>query len=245
MVRVGVGGGVDGPGRIGLRQTGYDPGNMVTAYSTSPMAVVTQLDPMDIVFTIPEDDIGPVAQRVGPGGGGLPVTAYDRTGGTALSQGTLSTLDNVIDNTTGTVKAKARFANANGALFASQFVNITMLVNTLENQVVVPATAVRHGPQGDFVWVLQPDKTVKARTVKVGPGTTETVSIASGLQIGETVITDGGDRLREGAKVVLPGQRPAGGAGGKSGPDGGQGHGHHRHGQGGGNGGGGGAPSDG
>jgi len=234
-------------GRVGLRQTGFDPGNLVTANSTSPMAVVTQLDPMDIVFTIPEDDIAQVAQRVGVGGG-LPVTAYDRSGGTVLAQGTLSTLDNVIDNTTGMVKAKARFANAGGALFPSQFVNITMLVTTLENQVVVPTTAVRHGPQGDFVWVLQADKTVKARTVKVGPGGAETVSIASGLQLGETVITDGGDRLREGAPVILPGQRP-GGSGGPAGAPGGwqgKGHGgHHKHGQGGGSGGGGAAPSDG
>jgi multidrug efflux system membrane fusion protein len=216
-------------GRIGLRQTGFDPGNLVTANSTSPMAVVTQLDPMDIVFTVPEDDIAQIAQQVGTAGGGLAVTAYDRSGGTVLAQGKLSTLDNVIDNTTGTVKAKARFANASGILFPSEFVNITMLVTTLEGQVVVPTTAVRHGPQGDFVWVLQADKTVKARAVKVGPGTNETVSIASGLQVGETVITEGGDRLREGAPVILPGQKPGGAAGGPGGHGG-----HHRHGGGGG-----------
>jgi multidrug efflux system membrane fusion protein len=216
-------------GRVGLRQTGFDPGNLITANSTSPMAVVTQLDPMDIVFTVPEDDIDEITQQVGTAGGGLAVTAYDRSGGTQLAQGKLSTLDNVIDNTTGTVKAKARFDNASGILFPSEFVNITMQVKTLEGQVVVPTTAVRHGPQGDFVWVLQPDKTVKARTVKVGPGAAETVSIASGLQVGETVITEGGDRLREGAPVILPGQKPAapGGAPGGHG-------GHHRHGAGGG-----------
>jgi multidrug efflux system membrane fusion protein len=147
------------------------------------------------------------------------VAALDRAGGTVLAQGRLATLDNVIDTTTGTVKARANFANPAGALFPSQFVNVTMLVSTLENQVIVPTTAVRHGPQGDFTWVLQPNKTVKSRPVKVGPGTAESVSHASGLAVGETVITDGGDRLRDGAKVILPGQRPSFGAGGG---------GHHR-----------------
>jgi membrane fusion protein, multidrug efflux system len=215
-------------GRVGLRQ--IDPGNQITANASTPMVVLTEVDPISVVFSLPEDAIPSVTKNAGPGGGGLPVTALDRAGGTALAQGKLATLDNVIDTTTGTVKARANFANPAGALFPSQFVNVTMLVSTLENQVIVPATAVRHGPQGDFVWVLQPDKTAKSRPVKVGPGTAETVSIASGLQVGETVITDGGDRLKDGAKVTLPGQRPGFGAGGG---------GHHRHP------GGGGAPSTG
>ncbi len=113
------------------------------------------------------------------------------------------------------------FPNKAGALFPNQFVNIVLLVDTLKNQVVVPTTATRHGPQGDFVWVLQPDHTVKVRLVKVGPGTPETVSIVSGLNVGESVITDGGDRLQDGASVILPG------AGGKGG--GGKGS-HGRHG---------------
>jgi multidrug efflux system membrane fusion protein len=110
----------------------------------------------------------------------------------------------VIDTTTGTVKGKARFPNPNAALFPNQFVNVTVLVDTLKNQVIVPTTAIRHGPQGDFVYVLQTDSTVKVRQVKSGPSTGESTSIASGLSAGETVITEGGDRLRDGAAVTLP-----------------------------------------
>ncbi len=201
-------------GQVGLRQ--IDPGNQITANAATPIAVVAQIDPIAVIFSLPEEDIPAVRRNTGAAGGGLPVTALDRAGGTVLARGALATLDNTIDVTTGTVKAKARFANPAGALFPNQFVNVTMLVDTLQNQVIVPTTATRHGPAGDFVWVLQADKTVKARPVVLGPGTAETVSIASGLKVGETVITEGGDRLREGAKVTLPGQRPnAGGAGGR------------------------------
>ena len=207
-------------GRVGLRQV--DAGNQITANQTTPFTVVTQLDPITVVFSVPETAIGPIARQ---GASGLPVTVYDRSGGEVLATGKLLTLDNLIDPTTGTVKAKASFANGGGALFPNQFVNVIVLVDTLNNQIVVPTTAVRHGPQADFVWVLQPDKTVKQRSVKVGPGTSETVSIVSGLNVGETVITDGGDRLRDGAKVILPSQGPGGGYG----PGGGAGAGGHRH----------------
>ncbi|MGI8840514.1 MAG: MdtA/MuxA family multidrug efflux RND transporter periplasmic adaptor subunit [Caulobacteraceae bacterium] len=204
-------------GRVGLRQ--IDPGNQITANASTPIAVVTEIDPIAVIFSLPEEDIPAVRRNTGAAGGGLPVTALDRAGGSVLARGALATLDNTIDITTGTVKAKARFANPAGALFPNQFVNVTMLVDTLRNQVIVPTTATRHGPAGDFVWVLQADKTVKATPVTVGPGTAETVSIASGLQAGQTVITEGGDRLREGAKVTLPGQRQGGGGAG----------GHRRH----------------
>ena len=192
-------------GRVGLRQ--IDPGNEITANESTPFAVVTQIDPITVIFSVPESAIGPIEQH---GGAGLQTTALDRAGGTVLGTGSLSTLDNLIDTTTGTVKARALFHNVGGRLFPNQFVNVTLLVDTLKNQVIVPTTAVRHGPQGDFVWVLQGDQTVKSTPVKVGPGTPETVSIVSGLQVGETVITDGGDRLRDGGTVVLPGQGPAG-----------------------------------
>jgi multidrug efflux system membrane fusion protein len=205
---------IDAPiaGRVGLRQ--IDPGNQITANASTPMVVLTEVNPISVIFSLPEEDIAAVRRNAGPTGGGLPVTALDRAGGTPLAQGRLATLDNVIDTTTGTVKARANFVNPAGALFPSQFVNVSMLVSTLENQVIVPTTAVRHGPQGDFVWVLRSDKTVKSRPVKVGPGTAETVSIATGLAVGETVITDGGDRLKDGAAVTLPGARPGFGAGG-------------------------------
>jgi multidrug efflux system membrane fusion protein len=206
-------------GRIGLRQ--IDPGNQITANEATPFAVVTQMNPITVIFSVPESAIGPIEQH---GGAGLATTALDRAGGTVLAQGKLATLDNLIDTTTGTVKARALFPNAGGKLFPNQFVNVTLLVDTLRGQVTAPTTAVRHGPQGDFVWVLQPDQTVRAQPVKVGPGTPETVSIDSGLKVGDPVITDGGDRLKEGAKVVLPGQAPRGG------PEGAGPGGRHRHG---------------
>ncbi|MFI4972958.1 MAG: efflux RND transporter periplasmic adaptor subunit [Caulobacterales bacterium] len=199
-------------GRVGLRQ--LDAGNQIAAGPSTPIAVVTEIDPIDVVFAVPETEIPAIIRQTGPSGGGLPVTAYDREGGTVLGQGSLSTIDNLVDVTTGTVKGKARFPNPDGALFPNQFVNVTVLVDTLNNQVIVPTSAVRHGPQGDFVYVLQPDQTVKMQLVKVGPGAAETVSIASGLQAGVTVITEGGDRLSDGAHVNLPGQKPATAAGG-------------------------------
>jgi multidrug efflux system membrane fusion protein len=215
-------------GRVGLRQV--DPGNQVTANQTTPFTVVTQLDPITVVFSLPENDIGPVVRR---GGQGLPVSAYDRSGGTLLSTGRLLTLDNLIDPTTGTVKAKASFPNAGATLFPNQFVAVTVLVDTLKNQVVVPTTAVRHGPKGDFVWILAPDKTAKQRLVTVGPGTAETVSIVSGLSVGDPVITDGGDRLRDGGPVKLPtgggGYGGAGAPGGAGGRHGQGANGQHRH----------------
>ena len=198
-------------GRIGIRQ--IDPGNQVQANSTTPIAIVTQIDPIDAIFAVPESAIAQIVRRPNFGAG-LPVTAYDREGGEALAQGALATLDNVIDTTTGTVKGKARFANPAAALFPNQFVNVTVLVDTLKQQVIVPTTAIRHGPQGDFVYVLQPDRTVKVAPVKIGPGSGETTSIAQGVSAGEVVITDGGDRLRDGATVNLPNQRARPGAGG-------------------------------
>ncbi len=208
-------------GKVGLRL--IDAGNQITANATTPIAIVTQVDPISVVFSLPEEDIPAISHR---GEAGLAVTALDRAGGAVLATGALATLDNVIDTTTGTVKAKARFDNRAGTLFANQFVNVSLLVDTLQNQIIVPTTAVRHGPQGDYVWVLQPNQTVNSRPIKAGPATAETVSIASGLKAGETVITEGGDRLKDGGKVVLPGQNPAlrGAASGRGGPGGWSGH---------------------
>ena len=201
-------------GRVGLRQV--DVGNYVTAGAGTAIAVITQIDPIDVLFTLPQDNIPQVSARVRQGAR-LPVTAMDRSGGQVLAEGMLSTLDNQVDVTTGTVKAKARFANRGGALFANQFVNTRVLVDTKQNVVVAPAAALRHGSQGDFVWVLTPQKTAHMQPVKTGPESGEQTSFLSGLQAGQTVITEGGDRLREGAPVVLPGQRPTAGASGGSG----------------------------
>ena len=130
--------------------------------------MVTEITPIDVQFTIPQDSVPNVQQQAAHGR--LPVTAYDRTKTVVLDQGVFSTLDNQVDPTTGTVKAKARFPNASGTLFPSQFVNVRIALQSLHNVIVVPVTAVRTGPQGDFVWILKPDKTVTKRNVTRGPG---------------------------------------------------------------------------
>ncbi len=214
-------------GRAGLRQV--DLGNYVTAGSSTGLVVLTQIDPIDVLFTLPEDQLPTIIGRM-RSGAELPVSALDRSGGQTLAQGRLLTIDNQVDPTTGTVKAKARFANSTAALFPQQFVNVQLLVNTVKDAVIVPAAAIRHGPQGDFVWTMASDHTAHMQQVKVGPSLGEQASIQSGVTVGQDVITEGGDRLREGAPVTLPGQRPNFG-GGRGGPGG-----HHRHGGGGGGG---------
>ncbi len=206
-------------GRAGLRQ--IDVGNQVVSNESTPITVITQIDPITIIFPLPEDAIGAVLAH--KGGVGLEVTALDRSNVNVLGHGRLLAVDNAVNTSTGTVNGRAMFANGEGKLFPFQFVNVVLLVDTLKDQVVVPTTAVRHGPNGDYVWVLQPDKTVKERLIKTGPASPETVSIVSGLTAGESVITDGGDRLSDGAKVILPGP---GGGGYGGGPGG---HGGHRH----------------
>jgi multidrug efflux system membrane fusion protein len=192
-------------GRIGLRAV--DLGNFIQAGSATGLAVVTEITPIDVQFTIPQDSVPNVQQQSAHGK--LPVTAYDRTKTAILDQGTFSTLDNQVDPTTGTVKAKARFPNANGTLFPSQFVNVRIALQSLRHVIVVPVTAVRTGPQGDFVWILRPDKTVTRRNVTRGPATPTMTAITQGLNPGERVITEGGDRLTEGGKVTLPTDKPS------------------------------------
>jgi membrane fusion protein, multidrug efflux system len=210
-------------GRVGLRQV--DVGNYVTPGSTNGLVVVTELTPIDVEFTMPEDNLPQVQARI-HAGATLPVTAYDRTGNTQLAEGKLLTLDNQIDATTGTVKAKARFDNAAGDLFPQQFVNARILVDTLHDAVVAPTSAVLRGADGLFAYVVQGganNHSVTVRTVKTGPADGANTAILSGLQPGDVVVTDGSDRLREGAKVILPGDCvPMMG-----GPGGGR-HGRHR-----------------
>lgn len=197
-------------GRVGLRLV--DVGNYVQA-GGGGLLVITQIDPIDVVFTVPEDNVAQINRRQ-RAGMPMPTTVFDRSGGQVLAQGSLSTLDNQIDTGTGTVKAKARFNNGAGLLFPNQFVNVRLLTDVLCNAVIVPATAVRHGSQGDYVFTLQPNRTAKMVMVTTGPGTGESVSIAKGLLGNETVITEGGDRLRDGSQVQLPGQGgPPGGSG--------------------------------
>lgn len=190
-------------GRVGLRVV--DVGNYIGAGDANGVAVITTVSPIDVEFTVPQDDVPRIGARAATGAV-LPVTALDRTRTVTLDKGTFSTLDNVVDVGTGTVKAKARFANAGGALFPSQFVNVRLELDSIKSAVVVPATALRQSSDGAFVWLLNADRTVSKRKVVAGPSTTAQVSIASGLKVGEKVITEGGDRLREGGKVQLPGQ---------------------------------------
>ncbi len=190
-------------GRIGLRQ--IDLGNYIGAGGATGIAVITQVTPIDVAFTVPQDSVPQVDAQARQSK--LAVTAMDRTKSVTLDQGVFSTLDNQVDPTTGTVKAKARFDNAKGQLFPSQFVNIKVDLQTLKNVVVVPVTAVRTGPDGDFVWGLKPDKTVTKVLIQRGPGTPTMTSVIRGLNPGARVITEGGDRLTEGARVQLPGDR--------------------------------------
>jgi multidrug efflux system membrane fusion protein len=154
----------------------------------------------------------------------LPAIALDRTRTDKLAAGRFQALDNQVDVQTGTVRAKARFANGDSKLFPSQFVNLRLEVRTIKNAIMVPVTALRHGSTGDFVYVLNTDKTVSLRPVTRGQATVDKIQIATGLKVGEKVITEGADRLKDGAKVTLPGDRPAGGRQG-------QGHGQGRRGQ--------------
>jgi multidrug efflux system membrane fusion protein len=208
-------------GRVGLRP--IDAGNYIAAGDANGVAVITQVAPIDVEFSIPQDRVPEIQARRAEGAE-LPVTAFDRTRTRKLDAGTFSTLDNLVDTTTGTVKAKARFANASGALFPNQFVNVSMLLRTITAAVVVPVTALRHGPNGDFVYVLKDDRTVELRPVTRGEASVDTVAVSKGLESGEQVVTEGGDRLKDGAKVQTAADRPASGAsGGASGARGNRG----------------------
>jgi len=203
-------------GRLGLRVV--DLGNVVSSGDANGIAVITQLSPIDVEFAVPQDRVPELQQRIAEGAT-LPVTITDRTRTTTLASGSFAALDNQVDTQTGTVRAKARFANDKLTLFPSQFVNVQLQLRTIQGAVVVPVAALRHGSNGDFVYVLNPaDRTVAMRSVTRGQATVDKVQIATGLQEGERVITEGADRLKDGARVTLPGDRPAsggfGGAGG-------------------------------
>ena len=198
-------------GRVGLRP--IDAGNYIGAGDATGIAVITQVAPIDVEFAIPQDRVPDIQSRLGEGAQ-LPVGAWDRARTKRLDAGTFSTLDNQVDTATGTVKAKARFANAGGTLFPNQFVNVRLLLRTIAGAVVVPVTALRHGPNGDFVYVVSEDKTVALRNVTRGDAGVDFVAITTGLELGEQVVTEGGDRLKEGAKVQTSVDRPVGAASG-------------------------------
>ncbi len=192
-------------GLVGLRQV--DVGNLMQANSTS-IVVVAQMQPMSVLFTVPEDSLGDILKRM-RAGQKLGVDAYDRSVTSRIASGVLSNADNQIDTSTGTLKLRAMFDNASYELFPSQFVNVRLLLDTLHDVIVVPGASIQQGASGSYVYVVNADNTVKMRAVSVGPTSADRVSIKSGLTAGETVVVDGADQLRDGARVALPGQQGA------------------------------------
>jgi multidrug efflux system membrane fusion protein len=199
-------------GRVGLRSV--DVGNVIGPNDTNGIAVITQVSPIDVQFAIPQDRVPEVQEGLRQAGA-MQVSALDRSRATVLGEGRFRALDNQVDTQTGTVRAKARFDNQDGALFPSQFVNVKMMLRTLSGAIVVPVNALRHSSNGDYVYVLnQTERTVAQRKVQRGQATADRVQIVSGLEAGERVITEGADRLKDGDKVSLPGERPGAGGGG-------------------------------
>ncbi|MDQ0394049.1 MdtA/MuxA family multidrug efflux RND transporter periplasmic adaptor subunit [Labrys monachus] len=188
-------------GRAGLRQV--DVGNYVTASDTAGIVVVAQTTPISVVFTLPEDNIRPLMKRL-QAGAKLGVVAYDRASTEKLAEGVLDAVDSEIDTTTGTVKLRALFPNADGGLFPNQFVNVTLLLDTLRNAVVVPNRAVQTGTPGTFVYRLNGDDTVSLRKIATGPSANGMTAVVSGLSPGDRVVVDGIDNLSDGAKVNIP-----------------------------------------
>jgi membrane fusion protein, multidrug efflux system len=211
-------------GLVGLRQV--DVGNLMQANATA-IAVVTQLQPMSVLFTVPEDSLSNILQRLRDGQK-LPVDAYDRSLTNKIASGMLSNADNQIDTTTGTLKLRAMFDNSKFELFPNQFVNVRLLLDTLHNVIVVPGAATQQGSSGSYVYVVNADSTVSMRAITTGPSSGDLISITKGLKTGERVVVDGADQLRDGAHVVLPGA--AGGAGTPAAVGGGSsGSGQHLH----------------
>jgi multidrug efflux system membrane fusion protein len=186
---------------VGLRQV--DPGNIVHAADTNPMLILTQLQPIAVVFTLPEDQLPTVSQHMK--NSTLMVEAYSRDDQTKLATGKLQTIDNQIDQTTGTAKLKAVFDNNDNQLWPNQFVNANLLLETRKNSTVVPTAAILRGPQGTFVYLVKGDKTVEARAVTVSVAQGNNTAIASGLNPGDTVVTDGQDKLQTGSTIEFRG----------------------------------------
>jgi len=198
-------------GRVGLRQV--DAGNYVQPNDANGIVIITQTEPITVIFTLPEDNLPVVMRRV-RAGATLTAEAWDRSLKTRLATGTLTTVDNQIDPTTGTVKLRAQFDNGDGALFPNQFVNIRLFADTLADATVIPVAAVQRGAPGTFVYLVNADDTVSVRKVELGPAEGERVAVVSGLAPGDKIVVDGADKLRDGAKISLrnpeaPGAPPA------------------------------------
>lgn len=197
-------------GRIGLRMV--DKGNYVTMGDATSICVIIQIEPISVIFTIPEDALPPVRQRLRDGAS-LEVRALDRAQKVELGTGKLDTTDNLIDVTTGTVKLRAIFENKDESLFPNQFVNVRLLVDTVKDATIVPVAAIQRGQPGIFVYLVKADDTVEIRVVELGVTDGERVAVTKGLQVGDQVVIDGTDRLREGAKIRKPSAGPRGTSG--------------------------------
>jgi len=187
-------------GRVGLRLV--DPGNIIHATDATGLAVITQLQPIAVDFSIPEDDLPSLetAMKANPQ---LPVDAFDRDFKHKLGSGSLLTTDNQIDQSTGTIKLKAAFPNEDNSLFPNQFVNARLLVNTIPNAILIPAAGLQRSQQGSFVYAVKPDHTVEMRPVTVGATQGDVIAISKGLQVGDLVVTDGVDKLQQGSHVSV------------------------------------------
>ena len=218
-------------GRVGLRLV--DPGNYVTASSSPGIVVITTMKPTTVQFTVPQDSLAGVLQRMGTGAN-LPVTAYSSDNSKQVATGTLYAVSNQMATATGTVTLRATFPNDDEALFPNEFVNIQLLVDTLQNAVLVPTPAVQTGAPGDYVFLVNANNTVSVHKVTLGPSDGKNTVITSGLSAGNIVVTDGTDRLSDGAPIRAAGARPASGAaaGSEAGAASGA-HAHHRRAQGG------------
>jgi multidrug efflux system membrane fusion protein len=185
-------------GRVGLRLV--DAGNVVKASDAGGLVVIAQLEPIALVFSVPEDSLPPILRRF-RGGTAVPVDAYDREGRTKIATGTLAAIDNQIDPATGTVRLKASFANTDGALYPNQFVNARVLIDVLHDALLAPAEAIQRGPQGAYVYVMKPDNVVSMRRVQLGPSEAGAISVKSGVVAGEAVVVDGTEKVQDGARV--------------------------------------------
>jgi multidrug efflux system membrane fusion protein len=185
-------------GRVGLRLV--DPGNVVKASDTGGLVVIAQLEPIALVFSVPEDSLQPVLRRFRTGNK-VPVDAYDREGRTKIATGTLVAIDNQIDPTTGTVRLKASFGNTDGVLYPNQFVNARVLIDVLHDTVLAPAEAIQRGPQGAYVYVVKPDKVVQMRRVQLGPSEAGVIAVRAGVADSEALVVDGAEKVQDGARV--------------------------------------------
>jgi len=187
-------------GRVGLRQV--DQGNYVTPGDANGLVVITQLQPISVLFTVPEDNLQAISKRI-QSGAVLPATAYDRAGANKIADGTLETFDSQIDQTTGTIKLRAQFPNEDRALFPNQFVNIRLLLDTHKDVTTMSTAGVQRGVPGTFVYLINDDSTVSVRPVQLGITDGDHVEVLSGLKPGERVVIDGADKLRDGAKIIV------------------------------------------